>query len=314
MALRHVLASQLDDPQPSSDFQARVAAGTVVPAQVAAYRGFLKRVVREFLTHPIVQDNSYTRWFAQGEATRDELRAFTVQFSVFSNLFLIAQLKKMINSESLDAMRQAKEILANEIGVIFRPADSARTAPARPGADKDREGDPELVSTAGSVDRGTFRFQAAHFEWLIAFASHLGLGFNDIGKRRHGSASTLFFCDELARLYGSDDASTAAGAAFAIENWAAAGFWQELEDGLSAIKRTVIPQLPLAFFSWHNRVEAQHAGHTIAELEAAFFEPHFDQERFLQGGRDMLVGLTAFWGGLDGDRRVAAGTCVAQVG
>ncbi len=305
MALPQVLASQRDDPQPSADFAARVATGEVSAAQVADYRSFLKRVVREFLTHPIVTDNRYTRWFAAGEATSAELRSFTVQFSVFSNLFLIAQLQKMINSESLVAMRQAKEILANELGVIFKgspaPASTGRSA-----TDKDREGDPELVSTAGSVDRGTFRFQAAHFEWLIAFASHLDLGFNDIGKRKHGSKTTLFFCDELSRLYGSDDPSTAAGAAFAIENWAAAGFWQELEDGLSAIKRRDIPALPLAFFSWHNRVEAQHAGHTIAELEAAFFEPHFDQERFLQGGRDMLVGLTAFWNGLEAERLAAA--------
>jgi hypothetical protein len=302
MALPQVLAAQLDDPQPSADFAARAVAGEFADAQLADYRSFLKRVVGEFLTHPIVQDNPYTRWFARGDVTDDELKRFTVQFSVFSNLFLIAQLQKMINSDSLVAMRQAKEILANEIGVIFT---SGRPAPARAAGDKDREGDPELVSTMGTVDRGTFRFQAAHFEWLIAFASHLGLGFNDIGKRRHGSKTTLFFCDELARLYGSDDASTAAGAAFAIENWAAAGFWQELEDGLSTIKRRAIPALPLAFFSWHNRVEAQHAGHTIAELEAAFFEPNFDQERFLQGGRDMLVGLSAFWNGLESERHAA---------
>ena len=44
-----------------------------------------------------------------------------VQFSVFSNLFLLAQLRKVINSPSLHEMREGKEILANELGVVFKP-------------------------------------------------------------------------------------------------------------------------------------------------------------------------------------------------
>jgi len=31
------------------------------------------------------------------------------------------------------------------------------------------------------------------------------MGFNDLGKRSHGSKSTVFFCDELSRLYGSEN-------------------------------------------------------------------------------------------------------------
>src|SRR5207253_9072599 len=80
---------------------------------------FRRHVDRAFLGHPIVTDNSFTRWFRGGSASLEDLRHFTVQFSVFSNQFLVAQLKKMINADSLDSMRSAKEILANEIGVIF---------------------------------------------------------------------------------------------------------------------------------------------------------------------------------------------------
>ena len=72
-------------------------------------------------------------------------------------------------------------------------------------------------------------------------AEGLGLGFDDIGKRRHGRPATLHFCDELHRLYGSEDAQIAEGASFAVENWAAAGFWQELEDGLSKSSTSGIP-------------------------------------------------------------------------
>ena len=43
------------------------------------------------------------------------------------------------------------------------------------------------------------------------------------------------------RLFGSEDDRIAEGASFAVENWAAAGFWQELEDGLLHIKATRLP-------------------------------------------------------------------------
>ena len=272
----------------------------------------LSRVEAELLSHPIVVVNRYTSWFRKGEATLGELRHFAVQFSVFSNQFLVAQLRKMINAESLDAMRSAKEILANEIGVIFNPGGGGReraagaAGPSRrrlTDEEMDREGDPELVSTSGSVDGGTFRFRAGHFEWLLRFGEALGLGFEDMGKRRHGTRATLVFCDELRRLYSSEDTNVAAGAGFAIENWAAAGFWQELEDGLTIIKRTRLPGLPLAFFTWHNRVEAQHALHTHDELELIRRSAGFDLETFLQGGREMLAGLAIFWNGLDEERR-----------
>lgn len=258
---------------------------------------FLSEVEQNFLQHSIVTKNNYTNWFEKGEVTLEALRYFTIQFSVFSNQFLIAQLKKMINAESLAAMRSAKEILANEIGVVFRNQ-SAKKQTSLNEEEKEQFGDPELVSTSGSIDGGVFRFTAGHFEWLLNFASALGLAFNDIGKPRHANETTKFFCDELCHIYGSEDANIAAGASFAIENWAAAGFWQQLVDGLAIIKQNQIPKLPLAFFTWHNRLESQHAGNTFAELETIFFEPNFDKEKFLTGGIAMLNALEVFWNGL----------------
>ncbi len=178
----------------------------------------------------------------------------------------------------------------NELGVIYRrkdPAELARKEVAEEA--KEREGDPDLVSTEGTVDGGLFRFRAAHFEWLLAVGETLGLGFDDLGKRRHGRPYVLQFCDELQRLFGSEDDQIAEGASFAVENWAAAGFWQELEDGLLQIKATRLPALKVAFFTWHNRVEAQHAGHTMEELEDVFFGPRFDETRFFQGAAKSLT-------------------------
>lgn len=282
----------------------RLRQGQLTQRQVDDFRDFLGEVDREFLHHRIITDNAYTRWFQEGQASDTELRHFIRQFSVFSNQFLVAALLKVINSPSLEQARAGREILMNELGVIYRrPSEPATGNGARSDADKDREGDPELVSTEGTVDGGTCRFRAAHFEWLCGVGEGLGMHFQDLGKRKHGRPSTLHFCDELQRLYGSEDGNIAEGASFAVENWAAAGFWQELEDGLMKIKETRHPKLRLAFFTWHNRVEAQHASHTMEELEEVYFDDDFDREKFFQGGREVLEAIAAFWDGLEEDRK-----------
>jgi hypothetical protein len=287
----------------SPRIEERLRKGELTPRQVDEFREFLADVDRDLLHHRAVTDNVYTRWFQKGQASDDELRHFFKQFSVFSNQFLVAALLKVINSPSIQQSRASREILMNELGVIYRKQNQAIGARASlSDADKDREGDPDLVSTEGTVDGGICRFQAAHFEWLVKVGEGVGLGYGDLGKRKHGRPSTLHFCDELQRLYGSDDGRIAEGASFAVENWAAAGFWQELEDGLTRIKQTRHPHLKLAFFTWHNRVEAQHAGHTMEELEEVYFDEGFDREKFFQGGREILDAVAAFWDGLEADR------------
>ncbi|MBL1177784.1 hypothetical protein [Pantanalinema sp. GBBB05] len=288
----------------SERIQERLQQGQLTQFQVADFQDFLIHVDRNFLQHRIITNNVYTHWFQAGNATDAELRYFIGQFSVFSNQFLIAALLKVINSPTLQQSRASREILLNELGVIYRKLGATIASPSsKLEVDKDREGDPEFVSTEGTVDGGICRFRAAHFEWLIAVAEGIGLHYEDLGQRKHGSSTTLHFCDELQRLYGSDDPNIAEGASFAVENWAAAGFWQELEDGLMRIKQTRYPQLPLAFFTWHNRVEAQHAGHTLEELETVYFQPDFDRAKFIQGGQAILDAIAVFWDGLEHDRQ-----------
>jgi hypothetical protein len=268
---------------------------------LARFRSRVEALVHH---HPVVVDNAYTRWFATGSATLDTVRHLTVQFSVFSHQFVEAQLRKVLNAADLDSYRAGKEILMNELGVVFKPVHGGVAAAGR-GSGVTHENDsvdPDIVSTEGTVDGGRFRFTAAHFEWLLRFGAPLGLGFNDMGKRRHGTASTLFFCDELLRIYGSEDASVAEGASYAVEHWAAAGFWKELIAGLSAFRQRECPELPMGFWVWHDKIEDQHAAHTADELAEAFFRADFDEDRFLAGAADMLDGVKAFWDGLEADR------------
>jgi len=283
------------------------------------FDAFKNTIERKFMQHSVVTSNEYTAWFSRGEMSLDHLRHFTVQFSVFSNQFLLAALNRVINADTLHAARESKEILMNELGVIYHKggngggghlASSAMTAsqnadqkPGASGLNVDREADPALVSTEGTVDGGKFRFQAAHFEWLLRFGQPLGLTFDDLGKRRHGTSSTLRFCDELFRLYGSDDYNEAMGAAFAVENWAAAGFWKELIAGLEKTRATRVPDLPLAFFTWHDKIEEQHKAHVWDELKACYESPKFREDPFISAGVTMLDGVKVFWDGLNESRK-----------
>ena len=263
---------------------------------MAAFRAFRQRINDGVLTHEIIRHNPYTAWFAKQTVTRDQARDFLVQFSVFSNEFLVAQLRKMNNAESLAAMRASKEILANEIGVTFRDPHSKSSASDSTG----------LGDLTGSVNGGTFRFRAAHFELLVRMAEHIGLSFSEMGKRRFGTPSTLFFCDELIRLYGSEDYLIATAASFAVENWAAAGFWDELVRGWKLFKQRECETMPLTFFSWHAQIEANHAQHTMDELEEFYFtRAGIDENQFIASANEMLDGVQTFWVGLaqriDGD-------------
>lgn len=264
------------------------------------FSNFQKRIERELLQHRVITKNEFTAWFKKGEISKEQMRAFIVQFSVFSNLFLVAQLHKMINADSMEGMRASKEILANEIGVIFNAPGKTKLIVK----DKDREGDPELVSTEGTIEGGKFRFQAAHFEWLIKIASQLGLKFQDLGRRCVGTKTTLHFCDELTRLYGNDDYEISQAASFAVENWAAAGFWKELIQGLTIFKKKHKIDLPLAFFTWHDRLEDQHARHTQEELREYYFEhAGIDEDKFIRYGNEMMDGIAVFWDGLNEQRK-----------
>jgi pyrroloquinoline quinone (PQQ) biosynthesis protein C len=260
------------------------------------FGAFKQTIERRFMQHPVVTHNAYTAWFARGEMSLDQLRHFTTQFSVFSNQFLLAALNRVINADTLEAARESKEILMNELGVIYNPGEKGARSSA---AD---EVDPALVSTEGTVNGGKFRFEAAHFEWLLRFGKPIGLTFDDLGKRRHGTPSTLHFCDELFRLYGSDDYNQAMGAAFAVENWAAAGFWKELIAGLEKFKAREVADLPLAFFTWHDKIEEQHKAHVWDELRACYSAARFQEAPFVDAGVKMLDAVKVFWDGLDKSR------------
>lgn len=262
--------------------------------KAAAFLRFQRRINQELLRHKVITDNAYTKWFEGGDLTQEQVKYFLIQFSVFSNQFLVAQLHKMLNAETLEEMRASKEILANEIGVVFSNGQGSDALEAADGMEGQG-----LVGLEGSVDGSAFRFKAAHFEWLVSLAKNIGVDFHQMGRRCHGEQKTLHFCDELIRLYGSEQYSVASAASYAVENWAAAGFWNELINGLKIFKqKNQLENFPLAFFTWHSKIEANHAHHTQQEIEEYYFTHEVDENDFLKYGNEMLDGVAVFWEGL----------------
>lgn len=254
------------------------------------FLNFQKRIDQQLLQHRIITSNAYTAWFEQGTQSVEQIKEFIIQFSVFSNQFLVAQVHKMIHANTLQGMRASKEILANEIGVKFK-------SPKNTGKNN------EFGSTEGSIEGSTFHFSAGHFEWLYCIAKQLGLSFSEIGQPKHGTPSTLFFCDELIRLYGGERYLISQAASYAVENWAAAGFWNQLIHGFRRFNERNKMKLPLGFFIWHDQLESQHAAHTQEELEELYFTNELDEDAFIEHGNAMLDGVAVFWDGLNEQRQ-----------
>ncbi|MGB0652956.1 MAG: hypothetical protein ACPGQL_07125 [Thermoplasmatota archaeon] len=266
---------------------------------MSGFAEFQKKVDAIVLSHPVVTDNEYCKWVAEGNMTEEDLKDLTIQFSVFSHYFMQAQMLKVFSAQTLEQYRAGKEILMNELGVSF----------TKPGAaDTD---DPNAVPTEGTVQGGKYRHTAAHFEWLLKFAEPLGLGFDEIGKWEMGNEGTHAFCNGLNEWYGNPDPCVGAGASYAVENWAAAGFWKQLIAGIEAYNEKNGTKLNLGFWKWHDMVEDQHAEHTHDELREDYDEPWFNEEKYLEGAREILERVQQFWDGLNESRLARNAATVA---
>ncbi len=261
---------------------------------MADFDGFKRRLTDEIFSHPVIRRNAYTRWFSEGRASAAQVRDLIEQFAVFSNHFLIMQVKRMVNADTLEGEKLARFILVNEVGV-------------------------GLDVKSGSAEGKTFRSENAHLNWLRQIGGELGLDPTRMGKWNTGTPATHAFLNGLDRTYGSTDGRVGAGASFAIETWAAFGigetpelermnFWRQLIDGVEGFNKNVrLPEgkkpLPLGFFQYHFELETGHGASVWRELEETFDGPGFDPEVFLKAGKEALEAIQTFWLGLDATRK-----------
>ncbi len=246
--------------------------------------------------HPLVERNRYTAWFSGGAATRGEVRHLTVQFSVFSHLFVEAQLRKVINAADLDTYRAGKEILLNELGVVF----NVGVVPTPSGTD------PDLVAAMeGTVDGGIFRFRAAKFEWLLA------------GRRGPWAWASTTWGNAITADPTHSPVLRRPSAALPAARWPARRGRLRGRTGpppiLAGAGRRPAPHQgdadarapdssPSAPGTADTRVEAQHAGHVSDEVEDVVRDPWFDTRTPSRGApAGCWMASPVFWDGFEAD-------------
>ena len=253
-----------------------------------------QRIEKDFFQHSVIVNNPYTKWFKKGEANTEQIKDLILQFSVFSNHFIVVQCKRMVYASNIEGEEAARAILLNECGVGMN------------------------VKT-GSIEGQKFTTPNAHLNWLRKMADILNIPSEKIGRWETGTESTHKFLNGLDETYGSLDGIIGAGASFAIETWAAYGiggskeeesnnFWEELVVGLETYNakhriQKNLPPVPTGFFKYHFETEAGHGVSVWKELEETFNEKGFDEEKYIKAGKTALEAIYTFWLGLDEIRK-----------
>lgn len=265
-----------------------------MPSKVKNFEIFKKRIEKEFFQHLVIVHNPYTKWFKQGLANTEQVKDLILQFSVFSNHFIVVQCKRMVYASTLEGEEAARAILLNECGV---------------GMD---------VKT-GNIEGKRFTTANAHINWLRKMAALVDIDQNKIGRWETGTKATHEFLEGLDSTYGSYDGQIGAGASFAIETWAAWGigqqeesesnnFWKELVVGMNGYNKQHrtpkgIEPIPIGFFQYHLETEAGHGVSVWKELEETYSKPGFDEDKYIEAGKVALKSIYTFWLGLDEARK-----------
>lgn len=248
----------------------RTARGELRPEEAVGFQQVLVDACAWVLCHPIIAGNHYLERFSQG-VTLAQARHELQQFSVFGLQFDVAQAKLVANAPTLEAYNERLKVLLNEKGIPYKDG---------------FEG--ELT--------GKWSPATVHFSWMLNTARGLGLQFEDLGKIWIGLPGTVAFVDATFRTYASTDANVAAGATFAIENWAANALWTPWIRGMKKLNQTLPQPANLGYLTFHEAQEVHHSQATLDELLEDFLEPWFDAGTYLRGAETLLTeGVQAYY-------------------
>lgn len=252
------------------ELPALVEHGVLTQADADRFIQVILDACARVLCHPIVASNRYLARFAEG-VTVAQARHELQQFSVFAAQFDVAQAKLVANAPTPEAYLERLKVLLNEKGIPY---------------ENGFEG--ELT--------GRWSLDTVHFTWLQSMATGMGLGFEDLAKIWIAQPGTLAFVNATFELYASTDQSTALGASFAIENWAANSLWKPWIAGMKKLNARLAKPVHLGYLTYHNLEEEHHSQATLDELLENFREPWFDAARFLDGAEQILTeGVQAYY-------------------
>jgi hypothetical protein len=246
------------------------AAGEMSREQAHDFQQLIVDCCARVMCHPIIASNNYLRRFSEG-VTFHQARHEVQQFSVFGLQFDVAQAKLVANAPTSEAYNERLKVLLNEKGIPY---------------------------TDGFEGELTGRWSPAtvHFTWMQNTARGLGLQFEDIGKIWIAQPGTKAFVEATFNTYASSDQNLAAGAALAIENWAANALWAPWIAGMRKLNATLKNPVDLGYLTYHEAQELHHSQATLDELFEDFREPWFDADRFFEGAETILTeGVQAYY-------------------
>lgn len=250
--------------------QKAIAEGESTPQSGPEFQQLLVDITARVMSHPVIADNNYLRRFAEG-ITESQARHECTQFSVFALQFDVAQAKLVSNAPTEEAYTERLQVLLNEKGIPYKDGF-----------------DGELT--------GNWNIGSVHFTWMLAMGRGLGLKFEELGKIWLALPGTKAFVDATFENYAHTDPNIAAGAAFAIENWAANSLWKPWISGMEKLNLGREKPVDIGYLKYHNLEEEHHSQATLDELLESFSEPWFDAEQFMQGAEAMLTnGVQAYY-------------------
>lgn len=247
-----------------------VGNGEMTGASAARFAQLIVDAAARVMCHPIVASNRYLARFAQG-VTFAQARHEVQQFSVFAAQFDVAQAQLVANAPTFEAYFERLKVLLNEKGIPYENGFEGELS-------------------------GRWSLDTVHFTWMRAMAEGLGLGFEDLAKIWLGHEGTKAFVNATFQSYASTDQSTALGASFGIENWAANSLWKPWIAGMKKLNGTLAHPVKLGYLTYHDLEEEHHSQATLDELLENFREPWFDGAKFLAGAERILTdGVEAYY-------------------
>ena len=247
-----------------------VQQSTMTRESAAGFAQLIVDACARVMCHPIVAGNRYLARFAKG-VTLSQARHELQQFSVFAAQFDVAQAKLVANAPTLEAYLERLKVLLNEKGIPYENGFEGELS-------------------------GRWSLDTVHFTWLRSTAEGLNLGFEDLAKIWIAQPGTKAFVDATFQCYASTDQSTALGASFGIENWAANSLWKPWIAGMKKLNGTLVRPVNLGYLTYHDLEEEHHSQATIDELLENFQEPWFNSQAFLAGAEQILTdGVEAYY-------------------
>ena len=247
-----------------------VERGEMTRTAAADFAQLLVDTCARVMCHPIVASNLYLERFAQG-VTFAQARHEVQQFSVFAAQFDVAQAKLVANAPTFEAYAERLNVLLNEKGIPYESG------------------------FEGELN-GRWNMDTVHFTWMRKMGEGLGLNFEDLAKIWIAQPGTKAFVDATFNCYASTDQSTALGASFGIENWAANSLWKPWIAGMKKLNGTLAKPVNLGYLMYHDLEEEHHSQATLDELLENFREPWFNAGTFLAGAEQILSeGVEAYY-------------------